>query len=178
MVARQFVRSALDGVAPDMVDTAELPAGELVTNAVIHARTEIEVVAWVVEGQAHVRVSDRRPESGLVPHDRHPYACTGRGLALVEELAVGHGAHSGEDRKTVWFELWPEAPAPPASAWETVAPSGRTVSVTLNDVPYALSGRRNSSGRGCCASCSSPPPPTKAPACGRRTSPSRRTPAT
>ncbi|GHF86223.1 SpoIIE family protein phosphatase [Streptomyces griseosporeus] len=137
-VARRFVRSALSGVPPDMVDTAELLVGELVTNAVIHARTEIETRVWVTEGRVHVRVSDLRPDRGLVPHDRHPYACTGRGLALVEELSTSHGAHSGEDRKTVWFELWPGAPAPPTSAWETVAPSDDTVSVALSDVPYAL----------------------------------------
>ncbi|MEU2441293.1 SpoIIE family protein phosphatase [Streptomyces rubradiris] len=138
VVARRFVRSVLDGLAPDVVDTAELLTGELVTNAVLHARTGIEVEAWTVEGQAHVRVGDHRPDYGLVPHVRHLYACTGRGLALVEELATSHGVHSGEDRKTVWFEVRPEAPAPPASAWETVAPPGRTVTVTLNDVPYAL----------------------------------------
>ncbi|MHC3474876.1 SpoIIE family protein phosphatase [Streptomyces sp. 7R007] len=137
-MARRFVRSAVDGVTPDVEDTAELLAGELVTNAVLHARTEIEVRAWVVEGRAHVRVSDRRPDRGLVPHDRHPYACTGRGLALVEELATSHGVHSGADRKTVWFEVWPEAPAPPTSAWETIRPSGQTLTVTLNDAPYAL----------------------------------------
>ncbi|MER6408485.1 SpoIIE family protein phosphatase [Streptomyces viridosporus] len=137
--ARRFVRSVLDGVPPDTVDTAELLVGELVTNVVIHARTETEVRAWTVGDQAHVRVSDHRPERGLVPHDRHPYACTGRGLALVEELATHHGVHSGQGRKTVWFEVWPEGPAPPASVWEIVKPSsGRTLSVTLNDVPYAL----------------------------------------
>ncbi|GAA2733637.1 SpoIIE family protein phosphatase [Streptomyces nogalater] len=138
MVARRFVRSVLDGLVPDVRDTAELLTGELVTNAVVHARTEIEVTAWTAGGRAHVRVGDRRPDYGLVPHVRHLYACTGRGLALVEELATSHGVHSGADRKTVWFEVWPEAPAPPASAWETVAPPGRTVTVTLNDVPYAL----------------------------------------
>ncbi|WP_030601388.1 SpoIIE family protein phosphatase [Streptomyces achromogenes] len=138
VVARRFVRSVLGGLVPDVVDTAELLTGELVTNAVLHARTGIEVEAWTVEGQAHVRVSDHRPDYGLVPHARHLYASTGRGLALVEELATSHGVHSGRDRKTVWFEVWPEAPAPPASAWETVAPPGRTVTVTLNDVPYAL----------------------------------------
>ncbi|MEU3525530.1 SpoIIE family protein phosphatase [Streptomyces sp. NPDC038707] len=137
-VARRFVRSVLGGLVPDVVDTAELLTGELVTNAVVHARTEIEVEAWAVDGQAHVRVSDRRPDSGLVPHVRHLYACTGRGLALVEDLATVHGVHSGADRKTVWFEVWPEAPAPPASAWECVAPPGMTVTVTLNDVPYTL----------------------------------------
>lgn len=137
-VARRFVRSALGGVTPDLVDVAELLTGELVTNAVIHARTETEVRAWAVEGRAHVQVADRRPGQGLVPHDRHPYACTGRGLALVEELATSHGVHSGSGHKTVWFELWPEVPAPPSSAWETVAPSGPTVSVALYDVPYTL----------------------------------------
>ncbi|MEV6803713.1 SpoIIE family protein phosphatase [Streptomyces sp. NPDC051132] len=139
--ARRFVRSVLDGVAPDMVDTAELLTGELVTNAVLHARTEIEVLAWAAGGRVQVRVGDHRPDLGLVPHPGHPYACTGRGLVLVEELATRHGVYGGEGRKTVWFELWPgtpAAPAAPASAWEPVAPPGRTFSVTLNDVPYAL----------------------------------------
>ncbi|MER6036527.1 ATP-binding protein [Streptomyces sp. NPDC001835] len=137
-LARRFVRSVLDDAPPESAHTAELLVGELVTNAVIHARTEIEVRAWTTEGRVQVRVTDRRPDRGLVPHDRHPYACTGRGLTLVEDLATSHGVHSGGDRKTVWFEMWPEAPAPPASAWETVAPPGRTLSVALNDVPYAL----------------------------------------
>ncbi|KDN87528.1 regulatory protein [Kitasatospora cheerisanensis KCTC 2395] len=137
-LARRFVRSLLDGVGPAVADTAALLTGELATNAVLHARTEFEVRAWVGEGRVHVRVSDQRPERGLVPHDHRPYACTGRGLTLVEELAPSHGVHSTADRKTVWFELWPEPPAPPTSAWETVPPSGRNVNVTLTDVPYAL----------------------------------------
>jgi PAS domain S-box-containing protein len=137
--ARRFVRAALGGAAPGSAETAELLTGELAANAVLHARTEFEVQAWSGGGRVQVRVSDHRPERGLVPHDHHPYAATGRGLALVEELAPSHGVHSAEDRKTVWFELWPLEPAPPASAWETVAPSsGRTVDVTLIDVPYAL----------------------------------------
>ncbi|MFF9097133.1 SpoIIE family protein phosphatase [Streptomyces sp. NPDC014802] len=138
-LARRFVRSVLEGaVPPALVDTAELLAGELATNAVIHARTDFETRAWVTEGRVHVRVTDQRPDRGLVPHDRHLYACTGRGLTLVEELATDHGAHSDADGKTVWFELWPDVPAPPASAWEAVPPPGRSATVTLNDVPYAL----------------------------------------
>ncbi|MEU5184512.1 hypothetical protein AB0G49_31175 [Streptomyces longwoodensis] len=43
--ARSFVRSALDGADPDLVETAALLAGELVTNVVLHARTEAEVWA-------------------------------------------------------------------------------------------------------------------------------------
>ncbi|AEW98477.1 regulatory protein (plasmid) [Streptantibioticus cattleyicolor NRRL 8057 = DSM 46488] len=132
------MRSVLDGVAPDVVDTAELLTDELMTNAVVHARTEIEMRAWSTGGRVHVRVSDRRPSCGLVPHEHRPYATTGRGLGVVEQLASSHGAHICEDRKTVWFELWPGLPAPPASAWETVPPPGPTVTVTLVDVPYVL----------------------------------------
>ncbi|MEU3252286.1 SpoIIE family protein phosphatase [Streptomyces sp. NPDC006997] len=136
--ARRFVRAALAGAAPDVLDTAELLTDELVTNAVVHARTEAEVWAWADGGRAQVRVSDRRPEWGVVPHDRHPYASTGRGLALLRELAASYGVHSDAERKTVWFDLWPEATEPPTSAWETAEPSGRTVTVALKDVPYTL----------------------------------------
>ncbi|MCK7622810.1 SpoIIE family protein phosphatase [Streptomyces sp. RS10V-4] len=138
VLARRFVRAALAGSPPDTVRTAELLAGELVTNAVLHARTEIEVRAWAADGRVDVRVTDRRPERGLVPHERHPYAATGRGLMLVEELAPSHGVHVGTDHKTVWFDLWAEPPAPPTSVWEAVVPAGPTMTVTLIDLPYAV----------------------------------------
>ncbi|MER6301749.1 SpoIIE family protein phosphatase [Kitasatospora sp. NPDC001539] len=136
--ARRFVQSVLNGAPPEAAETAELLTGELAANAVLHAGTEFEVQAWVEDGRIGVRVSDLRPERGLVPHDQHPYAGTGRGLALVADLAPSHGVHGDADRKTVWFELWPGRPAPPASAWETVASCGPTVNVALTDMPYAL----------------------------------------
>ncbi|WP_282792813.1 SpoIIE family protein phosphatase [Streptomyces sp. CC224B] len=134
-LARRFVRSALRGAAPEVVDTAELLASELVTNAVLHAGTEVEVRVWSYGGHVRVRVGDGRPDRPLVPRESRPYAGTGRGLAVVEELASSHGAHIGEGRKTAWFELWPEAPVPPASGWESVPVRGRTATVTLIDLP-------------------------------------------
>ncbi|MGA4960110.1 SpoIIE family protein phosphatase [Streptomyces lavendulocolor] len=134
-LARRFVRSALRGAAAEVVDTAELLASELVTNAVLHARTEVEVRVWSHEGQVRVRVGDGRPDRPLVPRERRPYAGAGRGLAVVEELASSHGAHVGEGRKTVWFELWPKAPVPPTSGWGSVPMYGRTATVTLIDMP-------------------------------------------
>ncbi|MFD0394435.1 ATP-binding protein [Streptomyces nogalater] len=101
-MARRFVRSVLDGLVPDVRDTAELLTGELVTNAVVHARTEIEVTAWTAGGRAHVRVGDRRPDYGLVPHVRHLYACTGRGWP--------------------WSRSWP--PATASTAGRTARRSG------------------------------------------------------
>ncbi|MGW1596813.1 SpoIIE family protein phosphatase [Streptomyces sp. NPDC002343] len=137
-LARRFVRSALRGVAPEAVDTAELLASELVTNAVLHARTEVEVRVWSHESQVRVRVGDGRPDRPLVPREPRPYAGAGRGLAVVEALASSHGAHVGEGRKTAWFELWPQAPAPPTSGWDSVPVYGRTATVTLIDLPYIV----------------------------------------
>lgn len=137
-LARRFVRSALRADAPEVVDTAELLTSELVTNAVLHARTEVEVRVWPHEGHVRVRVDDSRPDRPLVPREPRPYAGAGRGLAVVEELASSHGAHPGEGRKTVWFELWPKAPAPPTSGWESAPIRGRTATVKLVDVPRVL----------------------------------------
>ncbi|MFI0237667.1 SpoIIE family protein phosphatase [Streptomyces sp. NPDC016845] len=156
--ARRFVRSALDGVASDVVETAELLASELVTNAVLHARTEVEVAVHMDGGTVRVGVSDRRPDRRLVPYAYPPYAGTGQGLAVVGHLASRHGVEVAKTTKTVWFELecaeflagipdeipdgvpagtsrwpdgWGEPPAPPANP----APGA---TVTLVDVPEAL----------------------------------------
>ncbi|MER6807801.1 SpoIIE family protein phosphatase [Spirillospora sp. NPDC000708] len=86
--AREFVRDRLAAsVALDVVCTAELLVGELVTNAVLHTRTEVGVSARSVDGTVHARVVDGDPRRGLVPRRRHPYTDTGRGLYLVERLA-------------------------------------------------------------------------------------------
>ncbi|MFV2121643.1 ATP-binding protein, partial [Streptomyces sp. Act-28] len=136
--ARRFVRAALAGVAPDLVDTAELLAGELVTNAVLHARTEVEVSAGVVDGRVRVRISDRRPSRMPVARECSPYTGTGQGLALVDRLASRYGVETGEDAKAVWFELWSDG-APRPSTWQPPAPpSAAERTVTLVDVPGAL----------------------------------------
>ncbi|RRQ79212.1 SpoIIE family protein phosphatase [Streptomyces griseofuscus] len=137
-LARRFVRSALRGVAPEVADTAELLTSELVTNAVLHACTEVEVRVWSYGGQVRVRVGDGRPDRPLVPRALRPYAGAGRGLAVVAELASSHGAHVGEGRKAVWFELWPKVPTPPTSGWVTSPVHGRSATVSLIDVPYIV----------------------------------------
>jgi PAS domain S-box-containing protein len=126
-------------VAPDVADTAQLLVSELVTNAVVHAHTPVEVRAWAVDGRVHVEVSDQEPGRVLVPRTSSTaYASTGRGLALVEELASSHGVRVGEDRKTVWFELWPETPEPPVSDWNMPPAHTAATSIELIDLPGAL----------------------------------------
>ncbi|MEV8567611.1 SpoIIE family protein phosphatase [Streptomyces sp. NPDC051322] len=138
-LARRFVRAALDGVAPEVVDTAQLLVSELVTNAVLHACTEVEVSAWSLDGRVCVRVTDHQPGRGLRPQQNHPYSGTGYGLDLVEQLSSRHGVDTGEECKTVWFEIWPAGPVSPPSGWETaMSPSGPTGTVVLIDLPRAL----------------------------------------
>jgi PAS domain S-box-containing protein len=139
--ARHFVRAALHDVAPDLVDTAQLLVSELVTNAVLHARTEVDVSASLADGTVRVGVTDRRPDRPPVPHDCSSYAGTGQGLALVEKLADRYGVDADDRTKTVWFELGPGTPAPSTTGWEPPAPpagGGADATVTLIDVPGAL----------------------------------------
>ncbi|MER6166316.1 SpoIIE family protein phosphatase [Streptomyces violaceorubidus] len=137
--ARRFVRAALDGAPSDLVGTAQLLVSELVTNAVLHAHTEVEVSVARLDGRVRVRVGDRRPSRGLVPQRCSPYSVTGQGLTLVEQLASLFGTHGGGAGKTVWFELWHDGPAPPSAGWETTVPPRRAErTVTLVDMPTAL----------------------------------------
>ncbi|MFH8562160.1 SpoIIE family protein phosphatase [Streptomyces sp. NPDC017988] len=106
--ARRFVGTALEGAPSELVDTARLLVGELVTNAVLHARTEVEVAVLPRGGGALVKVSDLCPARGLVPLGGRPYAGTGQGLRIVEELATRYGVDADGQRKTAWFELLPD----------------------------------------------------------------------
>ncbi|WP_079107028.1 SpoIIE family protein phosphatase [Streptomyces sp. NRRL S-1521] len=137
--ARQLVRAALAGIPTEPADTAELLVGELVTNAVLHARTEVEVSVQRQDGRIRVRVSDDRPDRRPVPRHCPPYTGAGRGLDLVEHLASRYGVEVDVRRKTVWFELWMGGPPPPSPGWGTAVPrAGSGSTVTLVDVPSAL----------------------------------------
>jgi PAS domain S-box-containing protein len=137
--ARRFVRAALPGATTSVRDTAELLVSELVTNAVLHADTEIEVRVRVREGRVEVAVGDGRPDRSLVPQCPHHFFATGWGLAVVARLADRHGVHAEGDRKWVWFELPPAGRPPPPTRWANVVPPpGPTVPVTLIDVPVVL----------------------------------------
>ncbi|MER5632428.1 PAS domain S-box protein [Streptomyces nitrosporeus] len=140
--ARRFVRTALEeavpGAMPDLLDTAEFLTGELVTNAVLHAGTEIGVAAGESGGRIRVAVLDHRPSRMPVARECPPYAGIGQGLVLVSRLASLYGVETGDGTKTVWFELWPDGARHP-SAWELPAPpAGPAEPVVLVDVPGAL----------------------------------------
>lgn len=102
--ARRWVRARLAGAAPAVTDTAVLLTSELVTNAVLHAGTEVAVRAGETAGGVRVAVEDRSP-APPAPRRFEPDATTGRGLVLVEHLASRWGVDAGPDGKVVWVEI-------------------------------------------------------------------------
>ena len=101
----------------DVIDRAELLADELVTNAVVHARTPLRLRLELRGDLLHIAVHDGSPRLlRLVPHD--PEGETGRGLHLVETLASAWGVYRRPDYgKVVWcsLRLWRHPAAGPAS---------------------------------------------------------------
>ena len=103
--ARHAARQQLEASCPaEVVERAALLVTELVTNAVLHAGTEVVVVVDVAPGCVMVRVSDDS-DSRLVARAHEPSAATGRGLWLVEQLASVWGVERVPSGKEVWCEI-------------------------------------------------------------------------
>ena len=116
--ARKFVRDALrswldtaPGADADggLVDDAVLLTSELVTNAVVHAGTQVQVTCKLAAGAVEVVVRDSHPARmvpGPAPDDTVPAERTGgRGLLLPSALAAAWGVSYGTDAKAVWFRM-------------------------------------------------------------------------
>lgn len=110
--ARRWLRSRLAGMASDppvddeVADRAELLAAELLTNAVLHARTDVGIGLRVDGGTVRIEVSDQSVAAPVLKQFG-PDAATGRGLLLVDELATRWGVESYAAGKVVWFEVEP-----------------------------------------------------------------------
>lgn len=111
--ARRFVSSVIDpaiGGASDLVEVAELVTSELVTNAVLHARTRFDLcVDVVVDGDGGVVISVV-DHSLDIPVLREPdlEAPGGRGIYLIDRLSAGWGVDPIDHGKRVWCRLVPE----------------------------------------------------------------------
>jgi anti-sigma regulatory factor (Ser/Thr protein kinase) len=106
--ARRFLRSLLDRWSLlELSDAAELCVSELVTNAVLHARTPIEVDVRAGRGVLHVEVRDGGDHRIDLPAPKEPGETleSGRGLYIVQALSSATGVRSGGRGTIVWFEL-------------------------------------------------------------------------
>ncbi|HEX8769517.1 MAG TPA: ATP-binding protein [Acidimicrobiales bacterium] len=103
--ARRFVREALDrSDAMAFEEGAVLLVSELVTNAVLHARTGPDVTLRLNDDRLWIGVHDDNPVTPA-PKRYGPNAATGRGLQLVEQVAASWGVDKDGSGKVVWFEL-------------------------------------------------------------------------
>jgi anti-sigma regulatory factor (Ser/Thr protein kinase) len=106
--ARRFLRSLLErwGLL-DLTDVAELCVSELVTNAVLHARTPIQLEVRSGAGLLHVDVCDSGgARIDLPPPDQPAEGLeSGRGLFIVQALSARTGVTNRRTGTCVWFEL-------------------------------------------------------------------------
>jgi GAF domain-containing protein/serine phosphatase RsbU (regulator of sigma subunit)/anti-sigma regulatory factor (Ser/Thr protein kinase) len=104
--ARRFLTETVGswGLHPDAAHDAALVLTELVTNAVLHTRSPVRLVARRLPGTLRVEVHDG---SHVLPtrrsHDVE--ASTGRGLELVDSVSSRWGVHATDAGKAVWFEV-------------------------------------------------------------------------
>jgi two-component sensor histidine kinase len=109
--ARDFVMEHAPPLAPPEQLALRLLTSELVTNAVLHARTTLQVGLTVADDCVLVTVGDRN----LTMPEQQPYAperVGGRGLVLVERLSHQWGLVTYEGGKTLWFTLRRPSPSP------------------------------------------------------------------
>lgn len=103
--ARRIVRDTLtEAERDDLIEAAQLLVSEVVTNALVHAGTEIDFRASIDTDGLRVEVTDGSTQHP-VPRNYGAMAGTGRGLRLLEQLVDRWGTLAHEDGKTVWFEL-------------------------------------------------------------------------
>jgi hypothetical protein len=114
-LARRFARSTLRESRWD-VDTVLLLVSEVVTNAVLHARSGIRLVVEDRADAARVEVHDGSPVPPRMHHFRLTSG-TGRGLRMLDQLALAWGVEPGDEGKVVWFEVG----AADDTVWEAFA---------------------------------------------------------
>ncbi|MEG3634560.1 SpoIIE family protein phosphatase [Micromonospora palythoicola] len=156
--ARAVVRSVLaEADLDELLNEALLLTTELSTNAVEHARTELDIEVTADQAGLTVTVSDfaAGPVDELTVGVRNlatdiaEVAERGRGLLLVDHFASRWGTTYLRTGKGVWFRLdradrkgkGPTTPAPPASATQpdgagqTAVPSAGAMNALMQTTP-------------------------------------------
>lgn len=89
---------------------AKLLISELVTNAVIHGRGQIELRALLDENHLTVDITDQGDGFKRPAHEWDLDAVGGHGLHIVDAVASRWGLYEGSSH--VWFELERHGPRP------------------------------------------------------------------
>jgi serine phosphatase RsbU (regulator of sigma subunit)/anti-sigma regulatory factor (Ser/Thr protein kinase) len=112
--ARRFVRDWLHSVElASISEEAELLASEVVTNALVHGDSDVDIHVRRYPQRVRIEVRDSDPHLALPagPAPADDEAEGGRGLVIVSAMASAWGNSPSGRGKTVWFELrTPKAP--------------------------------------------------------------------
>ncbi|MFJ5517272.1 SpoIIE family protein phosphatase [Streptomyces griseoluteus] len=108
--ARNFVRDYLiERGLPGLVEDVEIMASEIVTNALIHAGTDVEISVRDYQDRIHFEARD----TGVKPPIPMPITTSdeanataehGRGLSIVDVLSSAWGTSPHGKGKAVWFD--------------------------------------------------------------------------
>ncbi len=104
--ARRFVAAAMrrHHAMPDTIDIACLLTSELVTNALVHAGSRVNLAVLVSDSGFRVEVGDTNPQD-VRRREIQPDDASGRGLHIVDVMSSRWGTAPTGDGKRVWFEL-------------------------------------------------------------------------
>lgn len=122
--ARRYILETLrDWELDDFADVAALLTSEVVTNAVLHARTTITLTIEREDNAVRICVTDASPVPPAMRHHSDT-ATTGRGLRLIDNLADTWDVEGDAAGKTVWFRLSTADDAPPSVGREQLEGAG------------------------------------------------------
>lgn len=83
----------------------ELMVSELVTNAIVHGRGDVDVTVSLAGDTVRMEVIDEGRGAGPIgPAEIDPWAVGGWGLHVIDGLADHWGARREADRTRVWME--------------------------------------------------------------------------
>jgi DNA-binding NarL/FixJ family response regulator len=103
--ARKFVDETLRRWdCGEQLDVVTLLVSEVVTNAIVHAGTEVEVSVGLTPDAVRIEVTDKESELPVARRATDDDT-SGRGLALLDALASAWGVEVRPEGKVVWFEV-------------------------------------------------------------------------
>ncbi|MDF6045491.1 serine/threonine-protein phosphatase [Streptomyces sp. JH14] len=108
---RDFLRDLLrEWDMEPLLDTMELLTSEVVTNALIHADSEVELRLREYPDRIRVEVRDSDPHPPVptaivADEENNQEAESGRGLLIVDALAGDWGSSPAGRGKTTWFDI-------------------------------------------------------------------------
>lgn len=105
-LARDIARDGLPPSSEERSADILLVLSEMITNAVRHGQGErFDLELARTPTGVHAEVSDAGPGFSAVPRHPSPVATGGRGLLIIDTIALTWGSVSTPDGTTVWASL-------------------------------------------------------------------------